>query len=146
MSNYRFTINRYPLSDPNNDLNFNNDILYQYVLDEDVRDSRTPPIGDRETKNNINNKKTKKNNNNENIDRNTNKNQNAGSSNNVIIGMVICFIIFIILWYLIITYYRSSPKKSSNLAYDLGGFGLDNLSADLVIMSPSKISPSNMFP
>lgn len=32
---YSFVNNRYPISDPNTDLNFNNDILYQYLLGDE---------------------------------------------------------------------------------------------------------------
>jgi len=32
---YHFVNNRYPVSDPNNDLNFNNDILYHHIVGDD---------------------------------------------------------------------------------------------------------------
>ena len=33
---YSFVNNRNPLSDPNTDLNFNNDVLYQYILGDEA--------------------------------------------------------------------------------------------------------------
>jgi hypothetical protein len=34
---YYFVNNKYPISDPNTDLNFNNDILYQHILGDEGR-------------------------------------------------------------------------------------------------------------
>lgn len=33
---YSFVNNRNPISDPNTDLNFNNDVLYQYILGDEA--------------------------------------------------------------------------------------------------------------
>ena len=39
---YYFINNRYPISDPNTDLNFNNDILYQHIVGDESRVAPTP--------------------------------------------------------------------------------------------------------
>lgn len=46
---YYFVNNKYPISDPNIDLNFNNDILYQKILgDESIVDPRPYDNGDQQ--------------------------------------------------------------------------------------------------
>ena len=39
---YHFVNNRYPVSDPNTDLNFNNDILYHHIVGDDSIIDLTP--------------------------------------------------------------------------------------------------------
>lgn len=124
---YYFIENKNPLSDPNTDLNFNNDILYDYVLDEDVRYSGTPPYENSNIQPKISSDKSE-NKNKELID---NIKERESSSNMIYILFIFLTILLMILWYVygnrstkpevsVIDAYNSDPELVM-LSPDMGG-------------------------
>lgn len=82
---YNFIKNKYPYSDPNIDLNFNNDILYQYIVDDDYKDSKLPHYQNGNVKPRENKVK--------------NYDNRKKDNKNVYVMFIVCAIVIMLIWY-----------------------------------------------
>ncbi len=116
---YYFVNDKYPISDPNIDLNFNNDILYQHMLgDEAVVDPRDYKNGDQQPRRSR--KPT------------SSDIRQKAPSYNIFLSFILIVILALIVFYMT----RPSPSRRDNrVRIQLGGID-KNLTSDLVMLGP----------
>lgn len=115
---YYFIEDRYPIGDPNTDLNFENDILYSTLLDDDL-DKHNIPY---KNANVISRKKTSAN-------RQTTNTESDYSGTNIYVLFLLIVVLCVIIWHI---YNANASIKTSLTVYDTNPF-----TADLVQYSPA---------
>ena len=93
---YEFVENRYPYDDPNTDLNFNNDILYRHVVDDDYKDYTTPKYSMGNVKPHPANERNRYNK----YKDEEYELRKGGSSESIYVWFIVCAILILLVWYI----------------------------------------------
>lgn len=104
---YEFVENKYPYDDPNTDLNFNNDILYRHIADDDYKDNYLPSYA---------NGNVKPHDSDENKRYKTFRVNKKKAPETIYVWFIACVIIILLIWYL---YSNMSYQTDDGILHDV---------------------------